>query len=751
MRLQQILLIAALQFPGLDAISGPPIVPASDSPSQQFEQICRQFQSSPRETSRRNLVHFCERTKERQFAGLGYFLLGYSAYQKGEYDTALTYLRIASQTALVVEDFVRYFWAESLFKNEKLPEAKENLAAFLSQFPESPFRARALSLYWETCLLVNEPQAVLDSVANIPNIATNPDALFYRGGALEIMGQTAEAVENYQKLHFFFPLYDRNSVVAQKLSTLIQKDETLRREPPDEWKVLRIERLFLAKRYQDVLGDLRLIQQSDSILSRNPQLTLWEGISLFGIGRFREALERFRSYKSTDKELLAQAGFQMAECYRKLGDYAGFKQAVETLAQECPASKWLEEALFSLGNYNLVHGDFSESTTIYEKLVGYFPKGIHTIDAHWRVGWYYYRQNQPTRAFEKFQEHLERYKDSPHIAAALYWAGRCDEKIGKEDEASQIYDALSRRSPNSYYGLLARKRLSSIPRKGSSQLPSHLERLFNPLDLRLKVHEEVSWSHVQQVSMDSKPRVKALATIQLFDLAVKELQRQGLYGESVEINFLIARLYYLGRDFRPAMAALRRLIPGYQDVSFDSLPRTVWEMLYPVDFLSIIVRESRRQNLDPYWILSLIRQESAYDPNAISSANAHGLMQLLPGTARMVARQMKMGRPGLARLHDPKLNVRLGTHHFADLLNRCNGQMEMALASYNAGPERVQEWMKEGSYEDDAEFVETIPFSETRNYVKVISRGYWFYQALYGKESAMKPVGERKRRTSRKK
>ena len=166
------------------------------------------------------------------------------------------------------------------------------------------------------------------------------------------------------------------------------------------------------------------------------------------------------------------------------------------------------------------------------------------------------------------------------------------------------------------------------------------------------------------------------------------------------------------------MVLLRKIVPGYVDLPFDALPRPVWEMLYPAEYSSLIDRESRRYRIDPYWVMSLIRQESLFNPRALSSANAHGLMQLLPSTARLVSRQMKLRRTGPAGLFEPELNIRLGMRHFSDLLKLFDGQMEMALASYNAGVDRVTAWMSEGGYSDNAEFVETIPFSETRDYVR---------------------------------
>jgi soluble lytic murein transglycosylase len=245
----------------------------------------------------------------------------------------------------------------------------------------------------------------------------------------------------------------------------------------------------------------------------------------------------------------------------------------------------------------------------------------------------------------------------------------------------------------------------------------------------------VDLTPIRKGTLGDWPRAKALAQIQLFDLAAQELQYRPAYGSSRALDFQIAQLLVKAKNFYQSTVVLRRVFPDYLDLPFNALPREIWELFYPVNYESIIEREAAKYQIDPFLIMSLIRQESAFNPKAVSPANAHGLMQLLPSTARRLARGMKLPRPSTARLHDPEVNIQLGMRYFSDLLKQFGGQTEKVLASYNAGEHRVESWMSEGTYADSAEFVDTIPFSETRNYVKIINRNYFFYKALYGGES----------------
>lgn len=132
-------------------------------------------------------------------------------------------------------------------------------------------------------------------------------------------------------------------------------------------------------------------------------------------------------------------------------------------------------------------------------------------------------------------------------------------------------------------------------------------------------------------------------------------------------------------------------------------------------------------------VAGLVRQESAFAPDAHSPANALGLMQLLPTTARRLAKQAKI-RYAHSRLLDPDYNVRLGTIYVAGL-QRQFGTIESALAAYNAGEDRVALWTAGQNYREPAEFVESIPFTETRQYVQIVTRNADIYRRLYGAEN----------------
>jgi soluble lytic murein transglycosylase len=159
----------------------------------------------------------------------------------------------------------------------------------------------------------------------------------------------------------------------------------------------------------------------------------------------------------------------------------------------------------------------------------------------------------------------------------------------------------------------------------------------------------------------------------------------------------------------------------------------VWEGLFPRPFWEELKRDAAANRLDPHLVASLIRQESEFNPAAISRANAMGLMQLLPSVGKGMAKEMKIKHFSSDELLVADTNLRLGTRYFKHIVDHYDGQVEYALAAYNAGEDRVNDWRKNGNFADVEEFVESIPFTETREYVQAIMRNAVIYKLLYSK------------------
>jgi soluble lytic murein transglycosylase len=223
----------------------------------------------------------------------------------------------------------------------------------------------------------------------------------------------------------------------------------------------------------------------------------------------------------------------------------------------------------------------------------------------------------------------------------------------------------------------------------------------------------------------------------LYDEAEAETER-AVQGEPDGAAFLALQgwIQYQQGHFGAAIITLRRAFPFHVSATGDLLPREIWEILYPLEYWELIERYSKDHNVDPYLVASLIRQESTFNAGIRSRAGARGLMQIMPHTGRSLARKHNR-RYRTQDLYNPAINIRYGTHYLEEVLNRFGGRLDYALASYNAGPHRVKAWTGMDLTLDSEEFIEEIPFTETRNYVKLVLRNEMLYRRLYGRSSAI--------------
>jgi soluble lytic murein transglycosylase len=176
---------------------------------------------------------------------------------------------------------------------------------------------------------------------------------------------------------------------------------------------------------------------------------------------------------------------------------------------------------------------------------------------------------------------------------------------------------------------------------------------------------------------------------------------------------------------------MKSVAADYLNLPLAAAPRQFWELLFPLPYRADLDRTARAEGIDPFLLAGLIRQESEFNPQALSPANAYGLTQVRPVTGRQFARKAGIPRLSNRMLFQPATNLKLGAAIFHGMLDHNGGKIEQTLAAYNAGPTRAVEWLGWNQYREPAEFVESIPFTETRDYVQAVMRNADIYRRLY--------------------
>jgi soluble lytic murein transglycosylase len=388
---------------------------------------------------------------------------------------------------------------------------------------------------------------------------------------------------------------------------------------------------------------------------------------------------------------------------------------------------WFDRGLLLAANACLLKRDYDKAIDFYRELDQRFPESPRAHYAHWKAAWLNQRQNRAEEAKKEIEEQIARYPGSPEVPAALYWRGRVAEQDHDLGKARACYQKVMDRFSSYYYAGLARERMKEIG-SGGDPAPDPLLEKIPPASLPPKLGEE-----------DEPPddvRIEKALLLQnggFVTFAVRELQAAAApQGPATWATDKIVSLYQDAGQYNLAIEMVKHLAPDYFSYELSAMPRSYWQALFPRPYWTELKKNALRNRLDPFLVAALIRQESEFNPGAVSHANAWGLMQLLPPVGRTLARQQHVRRYSVSMLLVPNINLQLGTRYFRELLDHYNGNVEYALAAYNAGSDRVQDWVSNGNFKDPPEFVESIPFTETREYVQAIVRNAAVYRKLYG-------------------
>jgi soluble lytic murein transglycosylase len=410
--------------------------------------------------------------------------------------------------------------------------------------------------------------------------------------------------------------------------------------------------------------------------------------------------------------------------------------ATERLATQYPQSSWTEQALFDAGNYYWVLLDRSRALEYYQRLLSSFPSGPNASSALWRITWTAYlgRQDDAANRLEQF---VHQYPTSSYIVDALYWLGRANERSANLAHARSFYLAAVSRFPQTYFGERAEDRLREIGREPTNPAeflsvipaPPPLVPISDPLPAAA----QESWA-----------RAQALRTIAFDNSAEQELRAAYAVTRAPQLLLAVAQEAVAAGRFAAGITTVRQMVPQLEARQFDDIPGEVWRAGFPLPYREAVEREAQRNHVDPMLVAGLIRQESAFASGAVSYVGCcFGLMQMAPKTGAQLARQLRV-QFSRSRLFDPDYNVKLGTFYMAGLLASYPAP-EFALAAYNAGETHVAEWTMGQKYEEVPEFVESIPVTQTRDYVQIVLRNAELYRQVYGAVSASAKLSESSR------
>ncbi len=649
------------------------------------------------------------------------FARAYASYSNGNFSQAKESFQRALDPNFPLADYSLYYLALIAYNEGNFDVSRQFLSQLRRRYPQSIWVYPAELQRAKIDLAETKYTEAIEALRTLRNgKGIGPgildEAILLQAQAQEAMGDLGQAHGLYSELRNLFP----RSRWAASARTAVRR---LREKYPEQFGLSTTQAIVeeadrLVREGES--GDAEVLYKK--LLGSNPEpafrlrmLTKLSDVYL-SIRKRNEAiplLEQIaRDYPESPEA--PKALYQIGQVLWNRHDNAQALDYFKQIMERYPTSSYVERSQYAAGDIYESFGRKQEAIALYSGVAKNFSTSPARYDAIWRLAWLYYRTGEWEQAYGTFKSLAAQATDGALRTAGLYWQGRSAEKSGDLEAAIRIYRQVVDGSEESYYQALALRALVrvgiAVEEPKMSGAPAAAE-TDPPLNAGISYHLS---------------RARDLSAISLYPLAVAELNEvDRLSKKDSQLRPLLMHEYFKNQAYGRSLSIADQIPSSTNDRNLYRFPLAYWDM---------IQQKAQERELDPYLILALIRQESLFDSRARSPATALGLMQLLPSTAARVAKQIGTTPPSNEQLFQPDINLALGTQYLKDLLQRYSNNWFKAIAAYNAGEAAVDRWEKEILTDDAEEFVERIPYLETRGYVKLVMRNHRIYKSLYDQQ-----------------
>ncbi len=661
---------------------------------------------------------------------------GINAYNARDFNGAIAHLGSAAGVTRLA-DYTAYYRAYSQLLTGNIDGAVATLNAYRSKPIEaSPLAGKISLLYGRALLDKHDPASTtkaLDVLQSDYKLLPQPDGDFAQGLAYEAQGEQQQAALAYERVYYVYPNTDlaaQSSTAMERLRAALGKDFP---EAPARQQLERASKWLDAKDYAKARKEYTALVDSLSGSDKD-EARVGLGVTDYLAGDATAAFRYLKALHVGHSETDAERLYYVTEAARKEGDDTAMMQAVKDLEEHYAQSVWRLKALVTAGNRYLATNDHEKYAPLFKAAFDTFPADGTTAYCHWKVAWEAYVGDRPDRV-ALLREQVEDYPDDSRAGTALYFLGRTAESEDKYAEARAYYDRLSSQFPHYFYAVLGRDRI--VGKVAAATASEDLTMWLAGIDW--PAQRDLSSTAPNSATGQRIERARLLIAAGLPDLAQTEL-RFGTKTDSEQAQLLALEAAESADSPFLALRIMKSFTGDYLSIPLEKAPMKFWQALFPLPWKDEVFENARVHGLDPFYVAGLIRQESEFNPTAKSRANAYGLMQLLPSTGRMLGRKDGMNAVPPSLLWNPAVSIRLGTQYLRGQLDSWDGDWYRTLAAYNAGPGRVHQWLSFANFRDPVEFIESIPFTETREYIQAVLRNADMYRELYSGKHALEPI-----------
>jgi len=681
--------------------------------------LARAYRAGPTAARRAAVEHWA--ALHPPDAPLAQLALGVVAYEQKDYRTSAATLRKARPKLARIADYVAYYLGASRVEAGDFEGVARDLDPAHRQ-PSSPVAGRAWVLEARARQAADAAGAVKllrDHYAELPQ----PEGGLALADCYVAAGNPVSAADFLERANAQFVTGEAASRAADALRSLQERMGDQFPQPLPQQLLHRADRLIEARKYADARAEFEAAAERLNGTERD-QALVRAFAAEFLDGHAGPACDALNGMKLDAGDADAERFYYVAECAHRAGDEAQVIAVLDRLVGQYPKSPWRLKALVAAAGRSWAENQPQTYLPLYQAAYQNFPDDPQAAIWHWRVAFRVYFERRAD-AEKLLREQLRNYPGSATAAAALYFLGRLAEEQKDFGAARLYFERVMTAMEGYYFAAEARERLRQPEVRNAGGAPKAAEFLAG---VRLPAGEAVPARATAATELRIT-RSRMLRSAGLSDLADQELR----FGARTDGQPALLAMEGAAAAEEPyqAMRMMKAMAPDYLNLRLTEAPRRFWELLFPLPYRAELTADAQRRGLDPFLVAGLVRQESEFNPAAVSHARAYGLTQVQPGTGRQFARSAGVGRVTARVLIQPAANLKIGTAILRSMLDQNGGNLEQTLAAYNAGPNRVAEWLTWNTYREPAEFVESIPYWETREYVQAVLRNAEMYRRLY--------------------
>ncbi|BCA54730.1 putative Soluble lytic murein transglycosylase [Nitrospira sp. KM1] len=635
---------------------------------------------------------------------------------------AIQYLRGAQRDFPVLDDYIRLWIGEASLNIGDASMAANMFESIPVAAPDTNLSAKAAyragEAWYQSSDCMHAEEWFAKALALNEKDTNAPQALFRRAACRLREDRVAEGREVLRQLWVRYP----SSPEAKEAAGLLASNlggEPWAPAPAD--RLARAQGFFAQAYHQEAIDEFRHFLSSDPNSPRRSEARLKLGVAQVRLKQYDHARETFSGVVKTGGGEAQEAAVWLARVYLRRGEGEKLLEVARSAQTSALSPEQKGQIVLFAGIWLEDQKLFDDAIARYRQVAKSGEPASQRAEGQWRAGWVYYRMGRYREAVEVLRTLVEKY-DSDFEPQALYWTARAVEQ-GRLSTPDEYYREICQRFVYTYYCQLARERTAISFDGTSGAIPSNGVLAPDGEFSQLSLRSQIARDHAYRRALELK-------TLGLDAEAAREVAvLTDRYGRDPALVMTLSTMLNEVGAYNYALRLARSQFRDKLERTGGTFSTSVWQAAYPTGLLPTIKLQGAK-GVDPYLIAAIIREESQYDLKAVSRVGAIGLMQVMPATANTMAQRLGLPAVGREDLFDQDTNIRIGVRYVEQLLDQYSGNLVYTIAAYNAGPPVVTTWINQYRGQSQDEFVELIPYQETRQYVKRVLRSYREYMRL---------------------